>query len=253
MIESGTVLAVAGCKGGVGKTTTAINLGTAASMNDRSVLLIETDLAMANVCDFLNLDFVPDQDSSLHEVLAGYSPIDTAVYGAPAGLRVLPSGATIDGFANADVERLGSVVSLVRDQFDLVILDTPAGVSRETLYPMRLADAVIIVSTPRVSAIRDAKKTLELVDRVDGSTAGLVLTHTGTGNAPPDERLADFLGVELLGSVPEDGAVAAAQDSGQAVVSADRHAPAAKAYRRTYERLVDRVTGSSTGTMNTAT
>lgn len=239
MIDPGTVLAVAGCKGGVGKTTTAINLGTVACLHDRSVLLVETDLAMANVCDFLDLDFDPERDPSLHEVLAGDSPIDEAVYDAPAGLRVLPSGATIDGFADADEDRLGEVVSLGREHFDLVLLDTPAGISRATLYPMALADDVVLVSTPRVSGIRDTKKTLELVERVGGSTAGLVLTRTGTGKAPPDERLADFLGVDLLGSIPEDGAVSTAQDAGRAVVDADRSAPAAVAYQRTHERLVE--------------
>jgi len=251
MSSTGSVLAIAGCKGGVGKTTTAINLGTAACLNDRSALLVETDLAMANVCDFLNLDFNPERDPSLHDVLADGRPIDSAVYDAPDGLRVLPSGATIDGFANTDLNRLGTVVSLVREHYDLVLLDTPAGISRETLYPMVLSDEVVLVSTPRVSAIRDTMKTLELVERVGGSTAGLVLTHTGTGNAPPDERLADFLGVELLGSIPEDAAVSTAQDSGRAVVAASPSALAAKAYDRTFDRLEDRVPGSSSDVINT--
>lgn len=245
MSGAGTVLAVAGCKGGVGKTTTAINLGTAACLNDRSVLLVETDLAMANVCDFLDMDFHPERDPSLHEVLADETPIDVAVYHAPEGLRVLPSGATVDGFAKVESNHLGAVVHVVREHYDLVLLDTPAGISRETLYPMALADEVVLVSTPRVSAIRDTKKTDELVERVGGSTAGLVLTHTGTGNAPPDERLADFLGVDLLGSIPEDASVSTAQDSGRAVVAANPSALAAKAYEQTFDRLENRVLGSS--------
>lgn len=251
MIDTGSVLAVAGCKGGVGKTTTTINLGTTACKNGRSVLLVETDLAMANVCDFLDLDFDPGYDPSLHEVLAGHAPIDVAVYDAPGGLRVLPCGATIDGYVESDLDRLGDVVRTVRDHFDLVLLDTPAGISRETLYPIALADAMVLISTPRVSAIRDAKKTLELTDRLERSPAGLVLTRTGTGSAPPDERLADFLGVRLLGSVPEDGAVSAAQDAGKPVVAEDPTAPAAGAYERIFDRLVGGEEDTSPDALNT--
>lgn len=235
---SGTILTVAGCKGGVGKTTTSINLGTAMARAGNDVLLIETDIAMANVADFLSLDFAPDRDPSLHDILAGDAVIVDAIYDAPGGLSVLPSGTTLEGYVKTDIERIGAVVDAVRDEFDIVILDTPAGISRETLLPLSLADKVILVSTPRLSAVRDVEKTGELVKRLDGEVLGLVLTHTGTGNAPPSERIAEFLGIELLGSIPEDTAIPASQDVGRAVVSyAPSTAPAQSFIRITAEIL----------------
>lgn len=248
-MTAGTVFAVAGCKGGVGKTTTAINVGTVAA-EDGTALVVETDLATANVSDFLDFGCNPERDPTLHDVLAGHATVEAATYDAPGGLHVLPSGSTIEGFVVADTTRLSDVVGSARDRFDVVVLDTPAGLSKETLLPMALADGVVLVATPRISAVRDVKKTAELVERVDGTTLGLVLSRTGTGNAPPGDRLARFLDVELLGEVPEDDAIPRAQDAGRAVVDHEPDAPSARAYdqiarglgevvERTPERVTD--------------
>lgn len=236
-MNQGAVLAVAGCKGGVGKTTTAINIGSVVARTG-TALVIETDLATANVSDFLELGCNPERDTTLHDVLAEEAAIEDATYEAPGGLDVIPSGATIEGFVAAETDRIAEVAETVRDRYDLVILDTPAGLSRETLQPMAIADGVILVSTPRLSAVRDGKKTGELVERVGGTAIGLVLTRTGTGNAPPGERLAHFLDVDLLGEVPNDPAIAQSQDAGRAVVNFSPDSPAAKGYKAVVERLL---------------
>ncbi|MBV0901448.1 P-loop NTPase [Haloarcula salina] len=239
------VYTVAGAKGGVGKTTTSINLGTMLAEAGYSTVVVEMDLAMANVVDFLDMDLDTDEATTFHDVLAGDAPIADAMYETEVGLSVVPSGTTLDGYAATDLDRLPDIVEDLRWHHDVVLLDTPAGLSEETIRPLQLADDVLLVSTPRVSSIRNVGNTQELADRVDAPVRGLVLTKSGTGASPGADQIADFLGVELLGHVPEDDAVPHAQDGGAPVVLDAPKSGAAVAYRKIARQLVETEKASS--------
>lgn len=228
---TGRVLAVAGAKGGVGKTTTTINLGAALAERGQRVVVVEVDLSMANVVDFLDLG-CESPDPSIHDVLAGDADPMAAVHELTDDLAVLPSGTDIDGFLEADVSRLGDVVDELCWYYDVVLLDTGAGVSKTTIEPLKVARKTLLVSTPRVASIRDAEKTMELVDRAGTDLAGVVLTKSGTGNSPGPDHIAEFLDSDLLGHVPEDDAIPISQDAGRPVVRHRPASPAADAYRR---------------------
>jgi len=230
----GRVIAVAGAKGGVGKTTTAINVGVALAHAGQTVAVVELDLAMANIVDFLQ--FEPER--TLHDVLSGTAPTTDVLYPIDDRMHVLPSGTELAEFNAINIAALAPVIRSLRPAYDFVLLDTAAGVSPETIYPLRLADEVLIVSTPRVASIRDAKKTIELAHRVNGEVMGVVFVRAGTGRAPPPERLATFLETELIGAVPEDGTVAAAQDMSQPICLFDPESPAATAYQEIADSLV---------------
>lgn len=230
------VLAVAGAKGGVGKTTTSINLGAALTDAGADVAIVEADLAMANVADFISVD----DGADLHDVLTGEASVAEASHETAAG-TVLPSGTDLSGFANADVDELAHVVDDLRNDHDLILLDTGAGVSYESVLPLALADATILVSTPRVASVRDASKTAELVDRVGGDVLGVVLTMSGTGSTPPTERIAEFVGTDLLGHVGDDPAIPTSQDHRRSVLAEAPDSPAANAYRDIAGKVVRRL------------
>ncbi|MBV0923706.1 cell division ATPase MinD [Halomicroarcula limicola] len=249
------VYTVAGAKGGVGKTTTSINLGASLAAAGRSTVAVELDLAMANLVDFLELDIDVRTATTLHDVLAGEAEVKSAIYETEAGLAVVPSGTDLDGYAETDLDRLSEVVETLRWHYDAVILDTPAGLSEETVRPMQLADETLLVSTPRVASIRNARNTKELAERVDTDVRGLVLTKSGTGASPGADRISEFLDVELLGHVPEDDAVPHSQDAGRPVAVNAPQSGAAIAYRRIARQLVEGSTaiGSETTADSEAT
>jgi septum site-determining protein MinD len=226
------IYAVAGAKGGVGKTTTSLNLATSVAARGGDTVVVELDLAMANLVDFLSLETGLDDAPTVHEVLAGQADVAEAIRAAPGGIDVVPSGVTLDGFTGARVDRLPALLDPLLDEYDRIVLDTGAGLSRETVVPLALADEVVLVSTPRVAAVRDVEKTKRLAERVDTPVGGVVFTKSGTGSAPPPSELAEFLDVELLGHVPEDAAVPASQDAGEPVVAHASDSRAATAYQR---------------------
>jgi septum site-determining protein MinD len=226
---NGRVLAVAGAKGGVGKTTTSLNLAAALGADGRAVVVVEADLAMANAVDFLDVEV--GERPSLHEVLAGQAGVETAIYPAPGGFDLVPSGTSLEGFMDADVQRFPRVIEQLRGRYDAVVIDTGAGVSQETVVPTGAADATILVSTPRVASVRDADKTMSVAQRAGAPVGGVVLTKSGTGRSPPAERIAQFLDTDLLGHVPQDPAVPKSQDAGIPVVANAPDSDAAVAYR----------------------
>lgn len=218
-----SVYAVASGKGGVGKTTTAAALGACVAATGRSVVVVDADLGMADLGSVLE---VPDGGPTLHDALAGEADASEAVYGVAGGFDVVPGGRELVDYAAGDPAGLRDVVGTLAESHDVVVLDTAAGLSQDVLVPVGLADEVVLVSTPDRAAVRDTEKTRQLVDRVDGTVAGLVLTRVvDAGRDPPAD-----IPVRLLGMVSEDDAVAGAERAGVAVPVHDPEGPAATAY-----------------------
>src|SRR6056297_3341110 len=224
-----TVYAIASGKGGVGKTTTTVNLGTALAEAGQRVAIVDVDLGMANLAGFVSL--TPDS-TTLHDVLAGAVSIDDATYRLADNIVAVPSGTSLDEYAETSPEGLHDVVEELRSQFDYVFLDVGAGISHETVLPLGLADAVVLVSTPEPAAVHDTKKTIELTERSGGDVAGLVLTRTRPESDISHDDLADRLEVPLLGTIPEDAAARESVYAGTPLIVYDPDGPAAAAYRQ---------------------
>ncbi|MEF8855505.1 MAG: AAA family ATPase, partial [Haloarculaceae archaeon] len=232
------VIAVAGAKGGVGKTTTAINLAAQLADAGYRTVVLDLDLVMANVLDFLDLELEESTDPTAHEVLAEEATVAEATYEAPGGMDVVPSGPSLESYVKTDLGNMALTIQRLKLKYDYVILDTGAGVSRQTIEPLGGADEVLLVSTPRISAIRDTEKTSKLVERSGGSVRGLVLTKSGTGRSPGPERISKFLGVPLLAHVEEDDAIPDSQLRGVPVMISAPESPAAQAYEDLADALI---------------
>ncbi|MFB6132501.1 MAG: cell division ATPase MinD [Halanaeroarchaeum sp.] len=230
------VFAVASGKGGVGKTTTAVNLGAGFAEAGRSVAVVDVDLGMANLADVLDVD--PERPT-LHDVLSDDADLEDAVQSSPADFDVVVGSSDFDGFGRADPSNLRSVVEGLRDGYDVVVLDTGGGLSYDTALPLGLADEVILVTTPDAAALNNVETTRELVDRLGGKLAGVIVNRIGGAAGGSQTTVEARLDVPVLGAIPEDSAVAESNEDGIPVVVDNRTSPAAQAFREIAYDLID--------------
>ena len=192
------VYTIAGGKGGVGKSTTTATLGITLSEVGYEVALVDADLAMANLADVVGSTGV----HGIHGVLAGEANVDEVLVEVADGLAIVPGGRSIDLFEAADPANLGDVVSPLDEAYDVVLVDTGAGLSHEALVATGLADGTVLVTTPQDESVADVAKTAEFVAHADATVLGAVVTRTD--RTTDLGSIADRLGVPLLGAVPED-------------------------------------------------
>ncbi|MFB6131971.1 MAG: P-loop NTPase [Halanaeroarchaeum sp.] len=235
--SGGFAIAVASGKGGVGKTTTTVNLGAAFAEAGLDVAIVDLDLGMANIGAFVGLTA---PDATVHDVLTGEAPIDEACHEG-GGLTVLPGATDLDSFASIDTGAIDALVSSLRERFDLVLMDAGAGLSHEVGVTLQAADGVLLVSTAELASLTDASKTGELTDRLDVPVIGAVFTRTGDGSFDDVEGIATALGTTdaVTVSVPYDRTVHRSIRKGVPVVMLDREAPASRAFVRLADQLGD--------------
>ncbi|WOF15817.1 AAA family ATPase [Methanoplanus sp. FWC-SCC4] len=197
-----TTYTIASGKGGTGKTTLSVNLGTILASYGRETYIMDADMGMANLGILLGLENVP---VTLHEVLAGKAPVSEAIYEGPSGVKVVPSGISLQGFQNADPELLRDVMKEIVNQCDFLIIDAPAGISRDGVIPLAIADEVILVVNPELSSMVDALKTKILTELIGGHVMGAILNRATLENTEVSvHKIEEVLGVKVIGLVPED-------------------------------------------------
>ncbi|PSQ42331.1 septum site-determining protein MinD [Halobacteriales archaeon SW_7_68_16] len=193
----GTMYAVAGGKGGVGKTTTALNLAAAFETGGTDTAVVDADLEMTNLGDLAGID----NEHSVHDVLSGRATVEEATVEGPGGVTVLAGEDNIDAVRRAETARLRDVFHTLRTNHETVVADTGAGLTHAALVPYGLADGVVMVTTDNEVAALDVAKTAEMVREVDGTVLGVVVTRTSEGTDA--DATADTVGEPLLESVPE--------------------------------------------------
>ncbi|WP_225335734.1 MinD/ParA family ATP-binding protein [Halomicrobium urmianum] len=187
--------AIAGGKGGVGKTTTTVNVVAALGASGHSVGVVGADLAMPNLGAVLGVE----ADATLHDVLAGAADLEAALARVD-GLAVVPGDPRLDRYRRADPAGLRDVIRRLATAVDVVLVDTGAGLTHESLVPFGACDGVVLVTTPDRAAVDDAAKTAELVAEVDGTVAGVVAARADEAGA---ERVDADVPGSLLGRVPD--------------------------------------------------
>lgn len=236
----GEVIVVTSGKGGVGKTTTSANVGTGLAAMGKRVVLIDTDIGLRN------LDVVMGLENrivyNLVDVVEGKCRIKQALIRDKRhpSLYLMPSAQTRDKSA-VRPEQMIKMVSQLREQFDYVILDCPAGIEQGFKNAIAGADRALVVTTPEVSAIRDADRIIGLLEAEEFKHIDLVINRmrhdmVKKGDMMSAADVVDILSLPLIGIVPDDENVVIATNQGEPLVG--NHTLAGRAYANICDRLL---------------
>ncbi|MDD1690658.1 MAG: cell division ATPase MinD [Methanoregula sp.] len=224
------VYTIASGKGGTGKTTVSVNLGTMLAQLGKETYLMDADIGMANVGLLLGLQDVP---VTLHEVLAGTATINDAIYNGPGGLKVIPSGISLQGFQQADPDKIRDVMGELVKHCEFLLIDAPAGISKDGVVPLAVADEVILVVNPELSSIVDALKTKILTEVVGGHVLGCIINRVDQEKTDViTKKMEKVLGVTVIGIIPEDANIRRASSAKTPIVIKFPASPASKAIKR---------------------
>lgn len=233
------VIVVTSGKGGVGKTTTTANVGTGLAKLDKKVVLIDTDIGLRN------LDVVMGLENrivyNLVDVVEGNCRIKQALIKDKRypNLYLLPSAQTKDK-TSVTPEQMKKLTDELREEFDYILLDCPAGIEQGFKNAIAGADRALVVTTPEVSAIRDADRIIGLLEANELKRTDLIVNRirmdmVKRGDMMSIEDVVDILAVNLIGAVPDDEQIVISTNQGDPLVGSD--ALAGRAYMNICKRI----------------
>jgi septum site-determining protein MinD len=242
------VLVVTSGKGGVGKTTSTAALGVALAQAGQNVVVVDFDVGLRNLDLVLGVERRVVYD--LTDVVQDITKLPQSLIRDRriSTLSLLPASQTRDKDALTE-EGVGSVIAKLRDLFDWVICDSPAGIERGALFAMRFADAAVIVTNPEIASIRDSNRIIVMLDshtqkaeKEGRLEKHLLITRYDAVRATRDEMLRiedvlEILPIPLLGVIPESQEVVRASNVGSPVTLNNKRSTAARAYVAAAKKL----------------
>jgi septum site-determining protein MinD len=238
---SATVITITSGKGGVGKTTATANLGIALAMLSQRVVTIDADIGLRNLDVVMGLENRIVYD--LVDAVEGHCRLRQALIRDKrlSELYLLPAAQTRDKTA-VSPEQMVELCDQLRPDFDFILVDSPAGIERGYRNAVAPSDRVIIVTTPEVSAVRDADRIVGLVEAEEKGPPILIINRLNPemvrrGQMLSTEDVVELLAIDLLGIVPEDKQIIIATNQGLPV-ALDGKSPAGQAFRNVAGRLL---------------
>lgn len=235
------VITITSGKGGVGKTTTTANLGTALAMQGKKMVVVDADIGLRNLDAVLGLENRIVYD--LVDVVEGQCRLRQALIKDKRlpDLYLLPAAQTRDKNAVNSVQ-MEQLCQQLRKEFDFVLIDSPAGIEQGFRNAIVGADEIIIVANPEMASVRDADRIIGLVEAADKPEPRLILNRLRAdmvrrGDMMDVADVLEVLGIDLLGIVPEDEMIIITTNKGEPAVY-EKRSRAGRAYLNAAQRLL---------------
>src|SRR3989344_2573014 len=224
------VITITSGKGGVGKTTTSINLATALNLFGKETIIVDANLTTPIVGLHLGAPIVP---VSLNHVMSGKAKIPDAIYEHESCTKIIPSSLSISELRKLNHNKLTEIGRKLRKMADFVIYDSAAGLGEEAIAAIVAADEIIIVTNPEIPAVTDALKTSKLVEQLGKEVKGVIVTRKSNSKTEmPISNIKDMLELPIIGVVPEDQKIKSALVMKDAVIHTHPYSKSAIAYKK---------------------
>ncbi|HZG71036.1 MAG TPA: septum site-determining protein MinD [Chondromyces sp.] len=239
----GEAIVITSGKGGVGKTTTSANLGTALALQGKKVCLVDTDIGLRNLDVVMGLENriiydlvdVVEGRCKIHQALIKDKHFDDLLF-------LLPAAQTTDKNA-VTPEQMKKLIDELKQDFDYILIDCPAGIEQGYKNAVAGANRAIVVTTPEKSSIRDADRVIGLLEKEEGMEPpkliiNRVRNHMMQNHETLDiDEVANHLSIELIGVVIDDDAVIKSSHMGEPIAH-DPNNKASVAYRNIARRIL---------------
>ncbi|OES44242.1 septum site-determining protein MinD [Domibacillus iocasae] len=239
----GEAIVITSGKGGVGKTTTTANLGTALALQEKKVCLVDTDIGLRNLDVVMGLENriiydlvdVVEERCKTHQALVKDKRFNDLLY-------LLPAAQTTDKSA-VTPEQMKKLIDELKQDYDYILIDCPAGIEQGYKNAVAGADRAIVVTTPEKSSVRDADRVIGLLEKEEGMAPPKLVVNrirhhmVKEGDMLDVDEVAAHLSIELIGIVADDDEVIKSSHNGEPVA----HNPnnrASIAYRNIARRIL---------------
>lgn len=235
----GEVIVITSGKGGVGKTTSTANIGTGLAKLGHKVVLVDTDIGLRNLDVVLGLE--NRIVYNLVDVVEGNCRLKQALIKDKRypNLFLLPSAQTRDK-TSVSAEQMIKLTDELREEFDYILMDCPAGIEQGFKNAIAGADSAIVVTTPEVSAVRDADRIIGLLEANEMKTIRLLVNRlrpdmVRRGDMMSSEDVVEILAIDLIGVIPDDENIVISTNQGEPLVGTE--SKAGQAYMNVSRRI----------------
>jgi septum site-determining protein MinD len=238
----GEAIVITSGKGGVGKTTTSANVGTALALQGKKVCLVDTDIGLRNLDVVMGLENriiydlvdVVEERCKIHQALVKDKRFDDKLF-------LLPAAQTSDKTA-VTPEQMKKLIGTLKQDYDYIIIDCPAGIEQGYKNAVAGADRAIVVTTPEISAVRDADRIIGLLEKEDIEPPKLIINRIRThmmksGEMLDVDEITTHLSIDLIGIVADDDNVIKSSNKGEPIAM-DPSSKASIAYRNIARRIL---------------
>ncbi|MCK4335973.1 MAG: cell division ATPase MinD [Candidatus Aenigmarchaeota archaeon] len=220
------IIAISSGKGGVGKTTLVANLSAALAQYGKSVVALDANLTTSNLALHLGMHLYP---KTLHDVFERKAGIRDVTYMHKTGFKVIPADISFRKLRDVRSHEYIDVFYRLIEENDFILIDSPAGLGRDSLAAVEAADELITITNPELPAITDALKLSILANKYSTHNLGVVVNRIKReSHEVPIDHIEKMLGLPAIGKIPEDREVRKAIALKEPVVSYNPKSPAAQ-------------------------